>query len=112
MYEIWLGLNIAYEFLLPFLIPLGLALLTWVILVFLVSRDRRVQWRNTFKPTLILMVLVTIGAGLIFPTASSSGLGEVRYVVDWLFLIATAVGAGVATGLALWPLLAWVSRRA
>ena len=103
MYEIWLAMNIVYEIALdlwPALLPL---LLVWLA-VLLINRQRlgQVAWTTL----LALVALVGVVTVLALPSLTKSSLADMGYWVDWAFLLAMAVGFGVAAAALLWPVLA------
>lgn len=105
MYEIWLGLNIAYEIALAswqWLLPV---LVLWLVLL-LVARARLRQVR----PAVLLAVggLALVLTFMLLPGATRSSLADMGYWVDWMNLVLMSMGAGVAAMVLLWPVLAAV----
>lgn len=103
MYEIWLGLNIAYEIALANWLPLAAALVIWLVLLVL-GRARLRQVRAAHLLGLGALTLVITFLAL--PGATRSSLAEMGYWVDWMNLVMMSLGAGVAAMVLLWPLLA------
>lgn len=107
MYEIWLAMNIVYEMALnlwPALWPLALV---WAA-VMLINRKKLVQVRGTVLAA--VAVLVALAAALALPSLSKSTLGDMGYWLDWAALLGMAAGAGLASALLLWPVLAMRQR--
>ena len=108
MYEIWLMLNIVYEIALsiwPWLLALAAL---WLGLMVLARRGRGSDWRTCLPKAVALGALL---GGVIFfvtPLWTKSGLGEMKYWVDWANLIGIALAWAVAAALFAWPLLTWL----
>jgi hypothetical protein len=112
MYEIWLGLNILHELLLPVLPVVAVLGLLWLVLTLKIARSPLARWRHTLPATVIGGLMITALAFVLLPIATQSGLGELRYWVDWAFLLGMSMVAGAIAAAVLWPLLAWLGRRA
>lgn len=108
MYEIWLMLNIVYELALavwPWLLALALV---WLALLLLARGRRRADWRASLPGAGGLGLLVALVIFFVTPLWSRSGLGEMKYWVDWANLLGIAAGWGVGGLLLAWPLLTWL----
>jgi hypothetical protein len=104
LYNIWLGLNILYEIVLPVLWLVALLALVWgATLVFALLRAPAATWRKTLPLSALVGVL---GAALVFalgPALSSSSFADLDYWVDWAFLVGGALTAGLVLWVATWP---------
>jgi hypothetical protein len=112
MYEIWLGLNIVYETLLPGLLWWLLLALAWITLLVAAWRTPQANWRRAWPATLILGAFAALVAFVLLPALTASSLSELKYWVDWVFLGSLALGAGAMAMALGWPALAWLARRA
>ena len=107
MYEIWLMLNIVYELALG-LWPWLLALTALWLLLMLRARGGR--WRASLPGAIGLGLAVAVLIFFITPAWNKSGLGEMRYWVDWANLLGIAAAWGAAGVAFAWPLLAGLRR--
>ena len=113
MYEIWLMLVIVYELALsiwPWLLALAVL---WLLLLAL-ARGGQTAWRPCLPKAAMLGALLGVIIFFVTPIWNKSGLGEMKYWVDWANLAGIAVAWAVAGTLFAWPLLTWIrkSRRA
>lgn len=108
MYEIWLMLNIVYELALSIWPWLLLLAVVWLVLLVLARRGRGADWRACLPKAVVLGLLVGVLIFFVTPMWSKSGLGEMKYWVDWANLIGIAVAWAAAGALFAWPLLTWL----
>ena len=109
MYELWLGLNVVFEFLRPAMLWLVLATLVWVVLVGLAAR--RHVWRRALPIALIAGVVGTAVAVFAIPSLfMDSSLREAQYWLDWAAVIGMGAGVGAVITAWVWPLAALASR--
>ena len=110
MYEIWLMLNIVYELALtiwPWLLAL---VVLWLLLMGRAWGRSGRDWRASLPGALVLGLVVAAVIFFVTPVWNKSGLGEMKYWVDWANLLGIAAAWGVA-GVALgWPLLTGLRR--
>ncbi|HRN77277.1 hypothetical protein [Ottowia sp.] len=110
MYEIWLMLVIVYEIALsiwPWLLALAVL---WLLLLMLARGGRAGGWSTCLPKAITLGVLVGVVIFFVTPIWNKSGLGEMKYWVDWANLLGIAVAWAVAGTLFAWPLLTWISK--
>ena len=110
MYEIWLGLNIAWELTLlhPWVVG-GYLVLLFVLHALALARSPA-AWRQSLFGAVVLGLLLAIVAVFALPLVTQSSLANVTYLLDWLALGGLAFGTGVAGGLLFWPVLALARR--
>ncbi len=109
MYEIWLMLNIVYEWALSLWpVALGLAL-AWLALMALAARGRH-SWRANFPGAIVVGLLVGVAAFFIMPGLIKSSLAELKYWVDWITLLGMAAASAATGALLAWPLLTWLRK--
>lgn len=103
MYEIWLMLNIAWEWVGSMgSIALGLLCL-WAALAVLAFRSGDTSWRLGLRRALLLGGAVAVASFLLIPVGVGSSLDELRYWVDWAALFGVALGFGGAAAWISWP---------
>lgn len=110
MYEIWLMLNIVWELALsiwPWLVALAVL---WLVLMAMAKGGRGADWRACLPKAIMLGLLVGVVIFFVTPLWSKSGLGEMKYWVDWANLIGIAVAWAAAGTLFAWPLLTWLRK--
>jgi len=110
MYEIWLMLVIVYELALsiwPWLLALAVL---WLLLLMLARGGRAGGWSTCLPKAIMLGVLVGVVIFFVTPIWNKSGLGEMKYWVDWANLLGIAVAWAVAGTLFAWPLLTWIRK--
>ena len=110
MYEIWLMLNIVWELALsiwPWLLALAVL---WLVLLMLARGARGADWRACLPKAIVLGLILGLVIFFVTPMWSKSSLGEMKYWVDWAFLIGIAVAWAVAGTLFAWPLLTWLRK--
>jgi hypothetical protein len=110
MYEIWLTLNILWELAAGAWPAVAASLLLWLVVVSLACL-RRVSWRRSFLPALLLSAAAAAVAFLAIPGWTKSSLSELGYWVDWLNLLALAAAAGGITAAFAWPLIGMLKGR-
>jgi len=104
MYNLWLGLNIVIVMLLPVLWLVGLLALAWgATLVLALLRAPKAQWRKALPTSGLIGLVGMVLAFVLFPSLVGSSYANLDQFADWLFLIGTAVGVGVALLVATWP---------
>lgn len=95
MYEIWLLLNIGWELLWMYRVPV-LAVLLALAAAWFAARGRAASRGRT---AFVLAAVVAFPLALFgLPQLSGSSLGEARYLPDWLAAIGLALGAAVLAG--------------
>ena len=110
MYEIWLMLNIVWELALsiwPWLLALAVL---WLVLMMMAKGGRAADWRACLPKAIVLGLILGLVIFFVTPMWSKSSLGEMKYWVDWAFLIGIAVAWAVAGTLFAWPLLTWLRK--
>ncbi|MFA7394188.1 MAG: hypothetical protein WCZ88_17835 [Pigmentiphaga sp.] len=110
MYEIWLGLNIAWELTLLHPWVVGGYLVLLVALHVLALGRSFTAWRQSLAGAIVFALLLALLSAFALPLATDSSLANVTYLLDWLAVIGLALGAGLAGGLLFWPLLALIRR--
>lgn len=111
MYEVWLMLNIVYELALAVWPWLAALALLWVIFLFMARGRGGSAWRAAFPGAVVLGVLVAAIIFFITPSWSKSGLGEMKYWIDWANLLGIAAGWGAGAVILTWPLLTGLRKR-
>mgnify|MGYP006192764605 CR=1 FL=1 len=109
MYEIWLMLNIVWEYLLGLGPWLWSAVLLWLVMM-VVALTSGGQWGRGLQRAIGLGLAVGVISFLIIPGTIGSSLSELRYWVDWAALAGMAVGFGGAAAVFSWPIMARASR--
>lgn len=105
MYEIWLAMNIVWEIALGVLPLLLAAAAIWIVLMITAQRRQARPWGSALPQALLIGLAVAVLAVLALPGLTHSSLGELAYRVDWMFLLATALGLGAAAAVFVWPLM-------
>lgn len=106
MYEIWLALNIGFEWLLMHELAIIVAALVWIALMLIASKKTgEGRWAQNFKPALIAGVVIWLVSIFALPSMTRSSLGQVSYWVDWLNVIGLAAVVGALVAAYVWPLL-------
>lgn len=107
MYEIWLAINIVWEYFLLhsllFVLYAIILLLVWGIAL---RRHGRAILRPPFCQLIGSWLIGTVIAMLVVPWLTSANHADLDYWVDWANLFAIAAGCGVALALLAWPLAA------
>ena len=106
MYEIWLGLNIAWEMALGIWPIVAGALLIWLTLMVVALGRRGARWLAALPWAIAAALVFTVVAALALPGLSKSSLGEMGYWVDWANLLGVAAGFGAVAAAFVWPLAA------
>ncbi len=112
MYEIWLGLNIAWEMALDHRLQIIVYLLAIVALYAYALWRRPHSWQRNFRPAVTLGVLAAIVAFFVLPGLTDSAFGRFHQWLDWALLVALALVVGVALAVLAWPVLSLMRRRA
>ncbi len=103
MYEIWLGLNIAYEIALSMGAVLAAVLVAWIALLMV---GRRHLAAVSVRQLLWVAGILTMVAFLAMPGLTRSSFGDMGYWLDWASLAGMALGAGILGALLAWPAVA------
>ena len=83
MYEIWLGINIIYEWCLLYpMVPLMMFLA--VIASFLINKSTRKNWRTGFRPAFIVAMIAFAILFFVYPMLIKSSASEMAYFLDWV----------------------------
>ncbi len=109
MYEIWLMLVIVYELALS-IWPWLLALAVLWLLLLMLARGGNAAWRPCLSKAVMLGALLGVVIFFVTPIWNKSGLGEMKYWVDWANLLGIAAAWAVAGTLFVWPLLTWIRK--
>jgi len=113
LYNLWLGLNIVIVMLLPVLWLVALLALAWgATLVLALLRAPKARWRKALPTSGLIGLVGMVLAFVLFPTLVGSSFADLDQYADWLFLIGTAVGIGVALLVATWPGLTCLKKAA
>lgn len=110
MYEIWLGMNVMFEVLRPWLALLGVALALWIALMVVAKRESA-QWRAALKPAVVVAAIATLGAVPLVPYFTNSSVLEARYWLDWMALLGISGGVGGVVLAWTWPVMAITMRK-
>ena len=111
MYEIWLALNIAYEFVCS-IQPISLIVLLAVAGMFGTALLRqRAAWRRGFAVAAAIWFATTLVLVLTLPAMTKASLTDVAYVVDWIILFGIAASFALVPAMLAWPLSATLMRR-
>lgn len=111
LYNLWLGLNIAYEILLPLLWLLAVLVVAWsATLVLALVRAPKAQWRQALPTSGLIGLAGMVLTFVLFPTLVGSSFADINQFADWLFAIGVAVGVGVAFLVVTWPGLTWLQK--
>ena len=109
MYELWLGINIIFEWCL--LYPaMPLAMLAALVLAYGLSAGKTKNWRKGFVPALLWAIVGFVVLFFAYPMLIKSSIFEVKRVVDWLNHLGICAGLAGFVGLLVWPFMA--ARRA
>ena len=107
MYEIWLVINIVYEIALTIWPLIALALVAWLVLLWL-ARGRRGGAGAAVGVGAVLAVLLFATV----PSLTNSSFANMGYWVDWANLLAVALGLGTLAAVFFWPLMALLKGKA
>ena len=107
MYEIWLVINIVYEIALTIWPLIALALVAWLVLLWL-ARGRRGGAGAAVGVGAVLAVLLCASV----PCLTNSSVANMGYWVDWANLLAVALGLGTLAAVFFWPLMALLKGKA
>jgi hypothetical protein len=94
MYELWLTLNIAYEQLSPYAIPIGIVLFVVFYRFLRILTYQNPNWRSAIFKSILVGIIVSVICFFIVPGAIRSGFANMGYWLDWLFLVQQAVSLG------------------
>ena len=92
MYELWLMLNIGWELLLAYRIPVAIVAAALVAL-WLAARGR--PGRAGGRSTVVAAGIAFVAALVVVPMLAKSSIAEARYAPDWLAVVGLAVGVAV-----------------
>ena len=105
MYEIWLGINILYEWCLMHpTVPLGM--LATLVVAYAITIGQRKNWRAGLRPAMTWVILAFILLLFVYPMWVKSSIAEMRYSVDWINHLGICAGLAGFVGLVAWPILA------
>ncbi len=105
MYELWLGINIVYEWCLLYpAIPL--VMLAAVVAAFVLNRGKAKNWRKGFFPALVWAILGFVVLFFVYPMLIQSSIFEVKRLVDWMNHLGICAGLAGFVGLVFWPFTA------
>lgn len=111
MYQIWLGLNILWEMALEHrLLVVAYLLVALVLYIYTLAR-RPHSWKRSFRPAVVLGVLVAILAFLVLPGQTDASFARFHQWLDWALLTAMALGVGLALAVLAWPLISLMRRQ-
>lgn len=106
MYEIWLALNIGFEWLLMHELSIVVAALIWIALMLIAAKKAgEGQWAQAIKPALLAGVVIWLISIFALPSVTRSSLSQVSYWVDWVNVIGLAAVVGALVTAYVWPLL-------
>lgn len=94
MYELWLTLNIAYEQLIPYAIPICIVLFIVIYRFLRTLTYENPNWRTAILKSIIVGIIVSVVSFFIVPNAIRSGFDNMGYWLDWLFLTQQAASIG------------------
>ena len=102
MYEIWLGINIIYEWCLLYpMVPLMMFLA--VIASFLINKSTRKNWRTGFRPAFIVAMIAFAILFFVYPMLIKSSASAMAYFIDWVTHLGNCLGLAGFVGLVVWP---------
>lgn len=102
MYEIWLGINIVYEWCLLYpVIPL--AMFAAVIVSFLVNLNARKNWISGFSSAFTVAIIAFVVLFFVYPMLVKSSVNEMAYYLDWINHLGICLGLSGFAGLVAWP---------
>lgn len=105
MYEIWLGINILFEWVL--LHPMyPLMMIAILIAAYAINKAAHKNWRAGLRPALIAAGVAFVIAFFFFPMLVKSSVTELAYLMDWINHIGICLGLAGFVGLVAWPFLA------
>lgn len=105
MYELWLGVNIIYEWCLMYpAIPL--AMLAVLVAAYVLNRGKPKDWRKGFFPALVWAILGFIVLFFVYPMLIKSSIFEVKRLADWINHLGICAGLAGFVGLVFWPFMA------
>ena len=105
MYEIWLGINIIYEWCLLYpLVPL--VMFGSFFGAYLSTMRLNKNWQAAFRPALVWAIVAFIVLFFVYPMLIKSSIKEVNYLVDWLNHLGICAGLAGFVGLVVWPIIA------
>ena len=102
MYEIWLGINIIYEWCLLYpMVPLMMFLA--VIASFLINKSTRKNWRTGFRPAFIVAMIAFAILFFVYPMLIKSSVSEMAYFIDWVNHLGICLGLAGFVVFVVWP---------
>jgi len=111
LYNIWMGINIVYEMLLPLLWLVVLLALAWgLTLVLALKRAPKTQWRRSLPITALVGLAAAALTFVFVPVLTHAGFSDLYKFIDWMFLIGTALAIGAVVMVATWPGLTWLKK--
>jgi hypothetical protein len=98
MYEIWLGLNIAWELAAIYAVwAVPMAIVLFILLAIALVRRPRPGMRGVVLATAVIAATI---AFFFLPDSTMASLGDLGYWVDWIVLAGLAGAVGLAAGIA------------
>ncbi len=105
MYELWLGINIVYEWCLLYpAIPL--AMLAALVVAYALTLSKPKNWRKGFFPALMWAIVGFVVLFFVYPLLIKSSIFEVKRLVDWMNHLGICAGLAGFVGLVMWPFTA------
>ncbi len=102
-YEVWLAMNIVWEYLLANMAVLIILLAAIGLLFGIAAVKGAPAWRKGLRVGLIGGVVVALGSLFMIPSVIDSSLSDLTYWVDWANLFAIAGVWGAIGAVMLWP---------
>lgn len=110
-YEIWLALNIVWEYLLANMATVVILVVTIVFLFGIALVKGAPAWGKGLRIGIIGGLVVAVASIFVIPSVVDSRLSDLYYWVDWANLFAIAGIWGGIGALMLWPVGAMFARR-
>ena len=104
LYEIWLAMNIVWEFALANLAILIILAAAIALLFGAAVVKGKPAWCVGFKVGMVAAVLVTLAGFFFVPALIDSSISDLTYWVDWANLFAVSAVFGAAAFALCWPL--------
>lgn len=111
MYEVWLAINIVWEYLLANMPVVIILAVTIGFLFGIAAVKGRPAWGKGLRVGIVGGIVVALASLFLIPSVIDSGLSDLTYWVDWANLLAIAGIWGAIGAIMLWPVGAMFCER-